>query len=179
MNAVKEPPFAHPVSHRGYEPGRNAHDRLDRDAADICQVQRCRGPLHSITSECRSRKGAGDRFEEVGAPRRQRTPVSPATGTETGRHAGYPVRDRRSYGIGTAETFVREHPVASLLGALSAGFVIGALLSRSGRGQAVSAVRRTSVTTMKTPINATTTTTRPRRVDRPRICDMDEIRRNT
>ena len=77
--------------------------------------------------------------EEVGAPTPAAySPVSPETGTETGRHAGYPVRDRRSYGIGTAETFVREHPVASLLGALSAGFVIGALLSRSGRGQAVS-----------------------------------------
>ena len=77
--------------------------------------------------------------EEVGAPTPAAySPVSPAAGTETGRHTGNPVQDRRSYGIGTAETFVRENPVASLLGALSAGFVIGALLGRSGRGQAVS-----------------------------------------
>ena len=77
--------------------------------------------------------------EEVGAPTPAAySPVSPAAGTGTDRPSGVRTQDQGPYGIGMAESFVRENPVACLLGALSVGFVIGALLGRSGRGNEAS-----------------------------------------
>ncbi|UEM25151.1 hypothetical protein JL100_035815 (plasmid) [Skermanella mucosa] len=48
--------------------------------------------------------------------------------------AGNYARDQGRRGLSTAESFVRENPTASLLGALAAGLVLGALLARGTQG---------------------------------------------
>lgn len=52
----------------------------------------------------------------------------------TAMRAGTYARDQGRRGLGTAESFVRENPAASLLAALAAGLVLGALLGRGTQG---------------------------------------------
>ncbi|UEM07726.1 hypothetical protein JL101_034695 (plasmid) [Skermanella rosea] len=48
--------------------------------------------------------------------------------------AGSYAREQGRRGLGTAESFVRENPATSLIAALAAGLVLGALLGRGSQG---------------------------------------------